>query len=185
MTPFLETPRLLLRRFTEDDAGLLLALDSDPEVVRYAGPKLADYEAYRERIRASFLDYYARFEDRGFWAALEKESGDFLGWFHLRPGLDYRFAAEAGYRPGDHDLGYRLRRPAWGKGYATEMARALVRLGFADAATLRVVSCALAANLASTRVMEKAGLKRGAEFALPGYGMAVSYALERADFLGP
>jgi RimJ/RimL family protein N-acetyltransferase len=180
----LETERLLLREFTEDDAPHLFALDGDPEVLRFIGaPQLPDVDAYRQRIRERFLPYYANGRGWGLWPAVEKATGDFLGWFCLRPALDYLFAAEAGLQEGELELGYRFRRAAWGKGYATEGARALVRKAFADPAVRGVVACALVGNVASTRVMEKAGLRRVREFALPGYDQAgVVYVLPRAEY---
>ena len=180
----LETPRILLRRLTEADAEDLFALDSDPEVMRYVGPRpLADADAYRERIRAGFLPYYHRHAGYGYFAAVAQAGGAFLGWFHLRPALDYRFAAEAGYCEGDVDLGYRLVRAAWGRGYATEGARALVHKALAELDAGCVVGCALEANVASTRVLEKAGLKWAGRFALPRYEQpAVKYALRREEF---
>jgi RimJ/RimL family protein N-acetyltransferase len=106
-TIVLETPRLVLRQFSEADAEDQFALDSDPEVMRYIGPlRLADPDAYRQRFREYHLPYYARYPSYGFWAAVEKARGAFLGWFHLGPALDYRFAAEADYREDDVDLGY-------------------------------------------------------------------------------
>ncbi len=184
MKVFLETERLILRQFTEDDADNLFALDSDPEVMRYIGPyRLADREAYRQRIRTSYFGYYATYQGFGFWAAMEKASGEFIGWFTLRPALDYRFAAEAGFGADDVELGYRLRKSAWGKGYATEGARALVQKAFADSGVTCVVSSALVGNVASTRVMEKAGLKRAGTFAISGFDQpAVKYALDRDQF---
>jgi RimJ/RimL family protein N-acetyltransferase len=179
MKVFLETARLILRQFTEDDARLLFELDNDPEVTRYVGPRrLFEVEAYRADIRDRFLPYYARYEGLGFWAAVEKASGEFLGWFCLRPGLDYRFAKEAGFQEGEVELGYRLRRSAWGKGYATEGSRAVVRNALAGPAPVRVVASALVPNRASTRVMEKLGMGRLREFALPGFDVpGVVYAL--------
>src|SRR5215468_802204 len=124
MTIFLSTERLVLRQFTEDDADALFALDSDPEVMRYVSRFAPpDVESCRERIRTRFLPFYSQYPSYGFWAVVEKVSGDFLGWFHLKPALDYVFHQEAGYQQGDVDLGYRLRRASWGKGYATEGAR--------------------------------------------------------------
>src|SRR6516164_3789788 len=116
MKVFLETERLLLREFTEDDADNLFALDSDPDVMRHIGPyQLASPEAYRQQIRTKLLPYYVKYEGYGSWAVIEKANGAFIGWFHLRPALDYRFAAEAGYQAGDFDLGYRFHKIAWGK----------------------------------------------------------------------
>jgi RimJ/RimL family protein N-acetyltransferase len=56
-------------------------------------------------------------------------------------------------------LGYRLRKSAWGQGYATEGSRALIRKGFTEFGVRRVIAEAMAVNLASRRVMEKSGLK--------------------------
>lgn len=184
MPSVLETDRLALRPFAEADAGLLSELDRDPEVMRYVGPQYAlpDVAAYRERIRTYFLPYHAKGPDFGFWVADEKATGRFVGWFHLRPALDYRFAREAGFREGEYDTGYRLMRWAWGNGYATEVTRALVNRGFAHPAVEAVVACVLVGNRASCRVLEKCGLGRVEEFPLPGYEMpAAKYAIARAE----
>jgi RimJ/RimL family protein N-acetyltransferase len=181
MTPVLETARLVLRPFVDADARLLLALDSDPEVMRYIGPfRLADEAAYRDRIRNYFLPSYQRHPGYGFWPAEERDTGAFVGWFHLRPGVDYRFAAEAGFRAGEYDVGFRLIRAAWGKGYATEVTRALVGRAFTDSGVDAVVACVLTTNRASVRVLEKAGLRRVSEFALPGFDTpAAKYELTK------
>ncbi len=151
MDIYLETERLVLRRFTPDDADHLVALDGDPEVMRFlTGGKPTPREEIEQEYLPAFLGYYERFAGYGFWAAVEKASGEFLGWFHFRP------------RPDDPldepELGYRLRRSAWGKGFGTEGSRALIRKGFADLGVRRVVAETMAVNTASRRVMEKAGL---------------------------
>jgi RimJ/RimL family protein N-acetyltransferase len=185
MPPILATDRLVLRPFVEDDAPLLLALDSDPEVMRYVGPfRLPDEAAYRARIRDYFLPSYDRHPGYGFWPAEERATGTFVGWFHLRPALDYRFAAEAGFRAGEYDIGFRLTRPAWGKGYATEVARALVARAFTDPGVRAVVATVLVGNVASCGVLEKAGLRKTGEFALPGFEMpAAKYELAMDEFV--
>jgi len=185
MTTVLETDRLVLRQFGEDDAAALFLLDSDPEVMRYVGPQFAlpDEAAYRERIRNYFQPYYVRGQHFGFWAAEEKATGRFVGWFHLRPAPDYRFAREAGFRDGEFDIGFRLIRSMWGNGYATEVTRALLARGFGHPAVEAVVACALVGNRASCRVLEKCGLRRVCEFALPGFDMpAGRYTLTRPEF---
>lgn len=173
MDVFLETERLILRRFTDtdEDASLLFELDSDPEVMRYIGPfTLGSIEAYRERIRTFWLPYYAAHPARGLWAAIEKSTNQFIGWIFLRPSTDYRFATDVGWkRKTDIELGYRFRRVAWGRGLATEIAKMLVRIALDDPGVTCVVSYALIPNRGSTRVMEKAGLSRVREFTLTGY----------------
>src|SRR3984957_17854724 len=148
---FLETDRLVLRRVTMADAGLLTDLDADPDVMRFVtGGAPTSREEIETEYLPAFLGYYRRYPGYGFWAATEKSPGDFLGWFHFRPPPG---AAE------DHaELGYRLRRSAWGQGYATEGSRALIRKGFTEHGVQRVVAEAMVVNQASWRVMEKAGL---------------------------
>jgi RimJ/RimL family protein N-acetyltransferase len=149
---FLETERLVLRRFTEDDIDELVELDSDPDVMHFiTGGRPTPRDEIENAVLPAFLDYYERFAGYGFWAAVEKSTGRFVGWFHLRP--------EKGAPPGEVELGYRLRRSAWGKGYATEASRALIHKAFAELGVQRVVAFTMVVHVASWRVMEKAGLR--------------------------
>ena len=182
MLTFLETERLVLRQFTIDDADLLVELDSDPRVMRYitGGSPTSRAEIEGDYLPA-FLDYYQRFPGYGFWAALEKTTGEFLGWFHFRPGPD---------DPQDQpELGYRLRHAAWGKGHATEGSRALIAKGFTEFGVQRVVASTMAVNTASRRVMEKSGMRLVRAFvadwpvSVPGEEHGdVEYAITRAEW---
>jgi RimJ/RimL family protein N-acetyltransferase len=148
---FLQTERLVLRRFTTDDVDRLVELDSDPEVMRHInGGRPTSQEEIEGDILPAFLAYYDRYAGYGFWAAVERSTGQFLGWFHLRP------APESP----DHEpeLGYRLRRSAWGKGYATEGSRALIEKALLELGAERVVASTMTVNTASRRVMERAGM---------------------------
>lgn len=164
MRVFLETERLLLRRFTEDDVDALVALDGDPGVMRFLDDgKPTSREEVENTILPMYLRYYERFTGFGFWAAVEKSAGEFLGWFELRPSEEGDGDRGGGINvpgadPGDAELGYRLRTAAWGKGYATEGSRALVRKAFAELGVQRVFATTMTVNTASRRVMEKAGL---------------------------
>ncbi len=182
MHVFLEIDRLILRRFTEADVDLFHDLDSDPEVMRYiTGGPPTPREEIRDDILPAFLGYYARFTGYGFWAALDRSSGDFLGWFHFRP---------APGSPSDEpELGYRLRRAAWGHGYGTEGARALIDHGFTALGVRRVVASATLENVASWRVMEKCGMTRIGTYRITFPDLfdgveqeAVEYALTREDW---
>src|SRR5262249_12726602 len=155
---------------TDADAELVFELDSDPEVMRYIGPfGLPNASTYRDRIRTVWLPQYERL-GCGCLAAFEKANGAFVGWFFMRPAPEYKFAAEAGWtRSSELELGYRLRRAAWGRGLATEGAEVLVRLALADPEVTDVVAAALVTNRASWRVMEKLGMARVREFAIPGF----------------
>ncbi len=179
MVIFLETERLILRQFTEADLDNLVELDSDPAVMRFIN---GGQPTPRARIQHDYLPwwmaYYARFVGYGFWAAMEKSSGEFLGWFHFRP-----FGDAALDEP---ELGYRLRQSAWGKGYASEGSRALIQNGFTELGARRVTASTDMANSASRRVMEKCGMALVRSFVGPrpdepdGEDLAgVEYALDR------
>jgi RimJ/RimL family protein N-acetyltransferase len=182
MQVFLETERLVLRRFTTADADNLTGLDADPEVMRFVSGGIPNSRDEIENdFLPAFLGYYQRYQAYGFWAAIERSTGDFLGWFHFRP--------REGTAPGQVELGYRLRQSAWGKGYATEGSRALIRKGFTESGVQRVTAEAMAANMASRRVMEKAGLTLVRTFRQPWPGavggpeiQAVEYALDKAGW---
>ena len=151
MTVILETPRLILRQFTEDDVENLFELNSDPEVMRYlTGGRGTPREELRDTIIPFHLAVYERLDRRGTWAAESAATGEFLGWFHFRPGPDQDIT--------NLDLGYRLRRAAWNQGYATEGSRALITMGFTDLDVQRVYAHTMAFNAASRRVLEKCGL---------------------------
>ncbi|MGK5741288.1 GNAT family N-acetyltransferase [Micromonospora sp. URMC 103] len=182
MSVFLETERLVLRPFTDDDADRLFALDDDPEVMRFInGGKPASRETIRSRILPRLLHDHPCIGTRGYWAAEEKATGAFLGWFEFRP-LDEHSADVV-------ELGYRLNRAAWGKGYATEGSRALIAKGFTDFGVQRVTANTMAVNTRSRRVMEKSGLVFLRNFtgdwpeAIPGSEHGeVEYVLTRADW---
>lgn len=193
MKVFLETERLVLRQFTKFDADSLFKLDSDPEVMRFInGGKSTDYQVIQNQILPKFIEYYDKYASFGFWAAIEKSSDDFIGWFHFYPALENAFIVELNLVTNDEiALGYRLCKSAWGKGYATEVSRALIFQGFAHWSVQQVASWALAANKASIRVMEKAGLKFEQEFMFkesqlpnlqPSERKAVKYALNKKEF---
>lgn len=179
---FLSTERLFLRRFTLDDASLLYALDSDPEVMRYISKgEATPLERIEKDVLPRMLAYYERYDHLGFWAAHERASEAFIGWFHLRPD---RFVPE------ERELGYRLMRRFWGKGYATEGSKALIHRAFTAWDIDKVVASTLIENTASQRVMEKCGLRFEAYFTyperlLPGWTeeerSAVKYGLNRRD----
>jgi RimJ/RimL family protein N-acetyltransferase len=181
---FLETERLVLRRFTESDVDDIVELDGDPAVMRYlTGGRSTPRELVENDVLPRFLRYYEHFRPWGFWATEERGTGRFVGWFVLRP--------REGEDPVDSpELGYRLRRECWGRGYGTEGARALVTKAFTDLGARRVYAHTMAVNLGSRRVMEKAGLRFvrtfHAEFDDPIPGSEhgeVEYALTREEWL--
>lgn len=157
------TERLTLRRFTEDDLDRLAAMYADPEVTRYVGG-LKTREQTAEMFRARFLDYYERNPGLGIWATHERASGRFVG-LHLLNNIQGET---------DIQVGYVLVREAWGSGYATEMARALLRYGFESLRLERICAITDLPNVASQNVLLKIGLRRNGErsFAHPAYAAA-------------
>ena len=183
MDSVLETSRVRLRRFTDDDAAGLFALDHDEGVLKYTSEKgFDDVESYRRLIHEVYLPFYRKYDDYGYWAAEVRETGAFLGRFCLHPGSEAGEAAPLlGFVPGDFEVGYRLRRSHWNRGYATEVTRALIARAFRDPAVSRVVATTSVENLGAIRVMEKAGMGRvGGLYVLPwGKAPYVKYELSR------
>jgi RimJ/RimL family protein N-acetyltransferase len=161
--PVQVTERLALRRFTPADAGNLLALDGDPLVMRFLDHRTKSRAQIEAEVLPRFLTCHRRNGDFGYWAAQTRGDGAFIGWFGLRP-VTPTGAAMVDWPdapPGDASvvsLGYRLRASAWGRGYATEGARALVRRAFTGLGVRQIVATTMAVNTASRRVLEKTGL---------------------------
>ncbi|GGP60471.1 GNAT family N-acetyltransferase [Saccharothrix coeruleofusca] len=168
---FLETERLVLREFAESDLDDVVALLGEPAVMRFIEDgRPVDRDRVVREVLPKLLG-----RPTGWWAAHEKASGAFVGWFELSPAGD-----------GVAELGYRLRPDCWGRGYATEGARALVRKGFQELGVTRVVATTMTVNTGSRRVLEKVGLKHVRTFheqwPVPIEGSEhgdVEYALDR------
>ena len=182
MDVFLETERLILRQFTMADVDNLVELDSDPEVMFHiTGGVPTSRDEIETDLLPWFIEYYRKYSGYGFWAVVEKRTGEFIGWFHFRPAPDH---------PCDEpELGYRFRKSAWGKGYGTEGSVALIDKGFAELGVQRVLAEAMVVNAASWRVMEKCGMTRVRIFhqewpyAIPGSDQGdVEYAITRAEW---
>jgi RimJ/RimL family protein N-acetyltransferase len=148
----LETERLILRPLAASDVEALVELDRDPEVMRWlTGGKPIPAQVYRDTLIPRWMAHDTSNSAFGHWIVVEKATGDFLGWVHLD--------ASSESQPDAADLGYRLRRAAWGKGYATEASRALIDLAFRDAGLKQVTATTYGENVGSRRVMEKLGMR--------------------------
>ncbi|GAA1567384.1 GNAT family N-acetyltransferase [Kribbella sancticallisti] len=179
MDVYLETERLVLRRFTAGDVESLVELDSDPEVMRFLTGQPTPREEIEQKVLPEILARYETHPGLGTFAVHEKATGRFLGWFGLLP------TATAG----TVDVGYRLNREAWSRGYATEGTRALVAKAFTELGTERVVADTMAVNTKSRRVMVKSGLRFVRVFhehfddPLPGTEHGeVEYAIDRSTW---
>lgn len=148
--PEIETDRLLLRMFTpKDGAAMYDRIWTDEEVMRYVQP--GGWPHAREESSALVQQLIDRFSERGFgqWAIVPKRAGELIGYCGLR------------YvnKTTDVELLYGIVARYWGRGFATEAARASLRFGFEEARLERIVALALPGNAASRRVMEKLGMK--------------------------
>ena len=147
----LRTARLRLRFHDETDVSFMMALNADPEVVRYTGNvALRDEDEAREIIAR--LAHQSE-HGLGRMVVLDSATGERLGWCGLKLLEETR----------EVDLGYRFFRHHWGKGYATEASWACLRYGFEVLGLERIVASVVPANVASVRVLEKLGFKRSAK----------------------
>jgi RimJ/RimL family protein N-acetyltransferase len=169
MVKVIETQRFYLREFEAGDAEDLFRLNNDPEVIKYTGnpPFVSVEEA------AEFVESYDHYRSYGYgrWAVIQKSDADFLGWCGLKftPG------------PDECDIGYRLFRSAWGRGVATETARACIHHGFNVLGLDHIVGRALKDNIASISVLQKIGMKYSGDFEFFG-SEAVLYVTDKLSW---
>ena len=148
----IRTGRLLLRQWRDEDFEPFADLNADPIAMEFFPSVIgrAESDAAAEGIRA-------RIEEQGWglWAVEIVDSGEFIGFTGLWsvPAPEFPFAPAV-------EVGWRLARGHWGKGYATEAARAAVDFGFEALALTEIVSMTTVANVRSRRVMEKLGMTR-------------------------
>jgi RimJ/RimL family protein N-acetyltransferase len=144
--PSIETDRLLLRMIRADDLDHLAALLSDPDVVKYVGDGQPSGREEAVRALESIIRHWER-HGFGRWAVVDKSSGKFIGFGGLRSLF------------GTPEVVYHLAKAHWGKGYASEMARATLRFGFEERGFDRIVAITKPQNAASIHVMDKVGLR--------------------------
>ena len=147
----LETERLLLREWRDEDREPFARMNADPRVMEFFAATLtaAQTDAMLERVQAH-LDRHGF----GWWPAELKETGAFIGFIGLA--VPY---FEAHFTP-CVEIGWRLAAEHWGRGLATEGARAALRYGFEELGLREIVSFTVPANVRSRRVMEKLGMTR-------------------------
>jgi ribosomal-protein-alanine N-acetyltransferase len=153
---WLTTRRLALRRMTINDLDWLAALYNDPVVTEHLGG-LKTRDQVSEMLRTRILDYYDAHPGMGAWMTIERATGAQAG-FHLLNNIQGETIIQ---------VGYGLLTPFWGKGYATEMAEAVLRHGFETLALPRIAGIASLPNVASQRVLAKIGLTRNGERSFP------------------
>lgn len=147
---FIETERLRLRPLKADDLELFVDLDSDPEVMRYlTGGAPQSREHYEKRV-PELLKYMAENPGLGLWPTYLKETNEFIGWYILRHMPDN----------GEVEVGFRIKKKFWGKGYSTEAGKALIKHGFETVGLEKIAAIVDPENLASQAVIKKIGLKQ-------------------------
>jgi ribosomal-protein-alanine N-acetyltransferase len=148
----LRTERLRLRSWRESDLAPFAALNADPEVMRYFPSRLS-----REESDAMVARVQARIEadGHGFWAVEAPGVADFVGFVGIS-----RVAYEIPRITPCVEIGWRLARPFWGRGYATEAARAAIEFGFGALALDEIVAFTATGNLPSQAVMARLGMTR-------------------------
>lgn len=168
--PIIETERLILRTYAQQDLETVYLMVSDPEIRRFfpEGPDIK-----REDVLASLPRRLGFWRDNGFgqFGVFEKAGGKMAGYCGLKY-LDNTPEVE---------IYYGFFRESWGKGYATESATAVLRFGFQETPLERIVGVTHTENYASQKVLEKIGLKR--EKLSFSYGMEVIYfSLEKENY---
>jgi RimJ/RimL family protein N-acetyltransferase len=154
----LRTDRLVLRPVDAGDLDDVHALHNDEAVMRYLSRERARREDVRDTVLPAMLAWERRHPAWGYSAAIGSATGAFLGWVLFRPATDRPPA------PGELEIGWRLARSAWGRGYATEAAAAVLHHGFAELDVRSVFAVTMAVNTPSRRVMERLGMRHVRSF---------------------
>jgi len=145
--PTLHTPRLLLRPWKTEDAGRLLAILQEPDILRYF-PRTAPWP--REKVDRYIAHHLSHWQERGYghWAVVTPADGHVVGWNGLE------FLPETG----ETEMAYLLSREVWGHGYATEAAQAALHFGFMNCSLDKIIGLTHPENVSSQRVLEKCGM---------------------------
>lgn len=149
MIKCLQTDRLILRQWQEDDLLPFYELNSDPEVMAFFPSTLSRNESDQ---LASEIQARLNKNGWGFWAVEEKNSKDFIGFVGLnKPSVELPFSPCI-------EIGWRLAKKFWGKGYASEAGKKSLEFAFDDLSTDEIVSFTAAINKQSEMVMQRIGL---------------------------
>ena len=175
---YLETERLILRELLETDLDGMFELDSNATVHKYLGNKPISTKEQAAEIIRFIREQYDQL-GIGRFAAIEKSSGDFIGWSGLK--LNAGEKEELNGVRDFVDIGYRFFPKYWGKGYATESSIATLKFGFEEMNYPVIYGAAETANIASNKILQKIGLKFINDF---HYGDIPCkwYALKKEDY---
>ncbi len=172
MLPTLETERLTLKPRTIEDLNSCVEMDTTPQVTEYISGEWNGSYGHITFLKERILKSYP--SGLGYWSIFANENPtDFLGWIHLLPVENDRQAAE---------IGWRLKYPAWGNGYATEAAQAIIIYAFNTAKINRIVAYTHSANSRSIKMMNRLGLKYVTDFIYEGKTPSLFYEIEKNKY---
>jgi ribosomal-protein-alanine N-acetyltransferase len=170
MKKIIETNRLVLRELDRNDSEFLYNLNLDPEVLKYTGDlpfsSIVDAE--------NFLINYSDYRKTGFgrWAVILKETEAFIGWCGLKLNEENLV-----------DIGFRFFKKEWGKGYATESAKAVLDYGFNILKLKEIIGRASKDNISSIRVLEKLNMTFWKQDRFMGVEESIYYRIKKNDYI--
>lgn len=149
VTPTLETERLLLVPLEMKHIDNLADLDSDPEVMRYITDGVPRDRKHQEEAVPRVMKYMEENPGLGLWVTYLKDTNEFMGWYILK------------HLPndGEVEVGFRLKKQFWGKGFSTEAGKALLKHGFETLGLKKIAAIVRPDNFVSQAVIKKIGLK--------------------------
>ena len=158
----IETQRLIIREFGDDDFAALYAIVSNPEIMRYSDGPESEAAA-----RVRLAGYRTSYEKNGFgkWAVLDKSANQVIGYCG--------FGIEVFEGQSHRELGYRLLRPYWGRGIACEAASACSQYGFSTLEFSDYIAFAHPDNVASWRILQKIGMSYLKSSSFHGYPVRI------------
>jgi [ribosomal protein S5]-alanine N-acetyltransferase len=169
----IETTRLILRDFSYDDIDDFFEMDSDPEVHKYLGQK--PIQSKEETIKSiEFVQQQYINNNIGRWTIRDKKTNAYIGW----AGLKFITSPINGYK-NFYDIGYRLSKKQWGKGFATEAAKAALEYGFDVMRLTEIHGTAHVENIASQTILQKIGLEYVNQFLYEGELMCNWYTIKK------
>ena len=152
------TERLILRKLTLDDVDNIFLLDSNPDVMKYVGAPTTTSKEESKILVENILNQYEK-NGTGRLAVIEKETNQFIGWSGIKLLTD-----EVNGFKNVYELGYRFLPEFWGKGYATESARASLDLGFNQLNAEKIYAYADVENQSSNYILTKLGFENKGAF---------------------
>lgn len=152
------TERLILRKLTLDDVDNIFLLDSNPDVMKYVGVPTATSKEESKKLVENILNQYEK-NGTGRLAVIEKETNKFIGWSGIKLLTD-----EVNGFKNVYELGYRFLPEFWGKGYATESARASLDLGFNQLNADKIYAYADVEHQSSNNILTKLGFENKGTF---------------------